>query len=146
MMSARPSARAPDVLHNRTPGGIDMKKVCTLVAIAAGCFAFVQAQAECTYPPAPAALPDGRSATEAEMVAAMQSVKQYDTAVNDYLSCLENETQASIQAAGADAPKEQIAQIKAIQSKKHNAAVQELESRAANFNEQVRAFKNRSKS
>ena len=104
-----------------------------------------QAQAECTYPQAPAALPDGKTATEAEMVEGMKAVKAYDKAVNDYLACLDNEKQSTLTSMGPDASKEQVQQINSIHSKKYNAAVQELEQRAANFNEQVRAYKNRSK-
>ncbi|MET0988769.1 MAG: hypothetical protein ABW034_25555 [Steroidobacteraceae bacterium] len=105
-----------------------------------------QAQAECTYPQAPAALPDGKTATEAEMVEGMKAVKAYDKAVNDYLACLDNEKQSTLSSMGPDAPKDQVQQINAIHSKKYNAAVQELEQRAANFNEQVRAYKERNKS
>jgi hypothetical protein len=50
-----------------------------------------------------------------------------------------------IEAAGADAPAEQIEQIKAIHTKRHNAAVEELEASAAQFNEQVKVFKERTK-
>ncbi len=46
-----------------------------------------------------------------------------------------------IEAAGPDAPADQIEQIKAIHNKRHNAAVEELESTAARFNEQVKVFK-----
>ena len=48
--------------------------------------------------------------------------------------------------AGTDAPADQVAQIKAINAKRHNAAVDELEAHAARFNEQVKAFKNKGKS
>lgn len=121
-----------------------MKKIYALLA-ALGCAATLQAQAECVYPQAPPALPDGKTATEAEMVAGMQAVKAYDKAVNDYLSCLDTEKQANLDSIGPEASKDQIKQINSMHSKKHNAAVQELEARAANFNEQVRAFKGRSK-
>ena len=122
-----------------------MKKVCALLALC-GCMVVFQAQAECTYPQAPAALPDGKTATEAEMVEGMKAVKAYDKAVNDYLACLDNEKQSTLTSMGPDASKEQVQQINSIHNKKYNAAVQELEQRAANFNEQVRAYKNRSKS
>ncbi|MET0659499.1 MAG: hypothetical protein ABW110_15235 [Steroidobacteraceae bacterium] len=121
-----------------------MKKVCALLAMV-GCMVAFQAQAECVYPQAPAALPDGKTATEAEMVEGMKTVKAYDKAVNDYLACLDNEKQSTLSSMGPDAPKEQVQQINSIHSKKYNAAVQELEQRAANFNEQVRAYKNRNK-
>ena len=108
--------------------------------------AAIQAHAECLYPHAPSALPDGKTATEAEMLEGMKAVKAYDKAVNEYLSCLDNEKQATLSAMGPEAPKDQIQQINSIHNKKYNAAVQELEQRAANFNEQVRAYKDRDKS
>jgi hypothetical protein len=120
-------------------------RIAPLLAVI-GCTVFFQAHADCTYPPAPASLPDGKTASEAEMVEGMKSVKAYDKAVNEYLACLDTEKQAQLESMGPDAPKEQIQQINAIHSKKYNAAVQELEQRAANFNEQVRTFKNRGKS
>ena len=55
------------------------------------------------------------------------------------------EMNARIDAAGAGAPADQIAQIKAIHTKRHNAAVEELEAHAARFNEQVKAYKARDK-
>jgi hypothetical protein len=141
-MAATPHHGA--LLHSRTLGGT-MKKSSLLLAALAG-FVALGAQAECVYPAAPSQLPDGKTATEPEMVEGMKAVKAYDKAVNDYLACLDTEKQAKLDSMGADAPKEQIQQINAIHSKKYNAAVQELEQRAANFNEQVRAFKGRNKS
>ena len=47
--------------------------------------------------------------------------------------------------AAPDAPPEQVEQIKAIHTKRHNAAVEELESNAARFNEQVKVYKAREK-
>jgi hypothetical protein len=90
-------------------------------------------------------MPDGTKATEEEMVAGMKAIKDYNSSVTAYLSCLEIEMQASISAAGADAPADQIVQIKSIHSKRHNAAVEELETHAGRFNEQVRAYKARAK-
>lgn len=103
------------------------------------------ANAECVYPQAPAAMPDGNTATEAEMVAGMKAVKEYNAAVTAYLSCLDMEMQSRITEAGPDAPSDQIVQIKSIHSKRHNAAVEELETHATRFNEQVRAYKARAK-
>ena len=103
------------------------------------------AQAECNYPKSPANLPDGNSATQDQMVEGMKQVKEYNGAVTAYLACLEQEMNARIEAAGPDAPAEQIEQIKAIHNKRHNAAVDELEQTAARFNEQVKTFKGREK-
>jgi hypothetical protein len=103
------------------------------------------AQAECNYPKAPGNLPDGATATQEQMVEGMKAVKEYNNQVTAYLSCLEQEMNARVEAAGPDAPAEQIEQIKAIHTKRHNAAVEELEQTASRFNEQVKAFKAREK-
>jgi hypothetical protein len=111
----------------------------------AGLLASGVAGAECMYPKAPSNTPDGATATEEQMVAGMKAVKEYNGQVSAYLSCLEMEMNARIEAAGPDAAPEQVAQIKAIHTKRHNAAVEELEAHAARFNEQVKAFKAREK-
>ena len=103
------------------------------------------AQAECNYPKSPSNLPDGNTATQEQMVEGMKQVKAYNGQVTEYLSCLEQEMNARIEAAGPDAPAEQIEQIKAIHNKRHNAAVDELEQTASRFNEQVKTFKAREK-
>ena len=72
------------------------------------------------------------------MVEGMKSVKEYNGQVTAYLSCLEQEMNTRVEAAGPDAPAEQIEQIKAIHTKRHNAAVEALEQHAARFNEQVK--------
>jgi len=103
------------------------------------------ANAECVYPKAPAKVPDGRTATEEDMLGGMRAVKEYNAQVSAYLSCLDMQMQTDITAAGADAAPETIEQIKAINAKRHNAAVEELEAHAARFNEQVKAYKTRDK-
>jgi hypothetical protein len=103
------------------------------------------AVAECVYPKAPSSIPDGKTATEEEMVAGMQAVKEYNKQVSAYLNCLEMQMQTDITTAGAEATPETISQIKAINAKRHNAAVEELEAHAARFNEQVKAYKSRDK-
>ena len=103
------------------------------------------AAAECVYPKAPASIPDGKTASEQDMLAGMRAVKEYNAQVTAYLSCLDMQMQTDISNAGADAPAETVAQIKAINAKRHNAAVEELEAHAARFNEQVKAYKTRDK-
>ena len=111
----------------------------------AGLLTIGAANAECIYPKAPSDMPNGAKATEDEMVAGMKAVKEYNTQVSAYLSCLDMQMDSDIAAAGTDAKPEQVAQIKAINAKRHNAAVDELEAHAARFNEQVKAYKNRDK-
>jgi len=97
------------------------------------------AQADCVYPKAPSAIPNGATASEVEMTTAAAQFKQYNADVTAYLACLQDET--ATKSAGVSAG--QVMQLKSMQSKKHNSAVDELESNVAKFNEQVRAFKNK---
>jgi hypothetical protein len=122
-----------------------MSKQIKLALTLVGLLASGVTAAECVYPKAPANMPDGATATEEEMVAGMKTVKEYNGQVTAYLSCLEMEMNARVEAAGPDAPADQVAQIKAIHTKRHNAAVEELEAHAARFNEQVKAYKARDK-
>lgn len=95
----------------------------------------LSAQADCPYPKAPAQIPSGSSATEQEMIAAMQAFKAYNDDVKAFQTCLDTETKEKAAAGG------QTMQFKAMQAKKLAAAVEELEQKAKAFNEQVRIFK-----
>jgi hypothetical protein len=122
-----------------------MSKQIKLALTLAGLLAAGVAAADCVYPKTPTNMPDGATATEEQMVEGMKAVKEYNNQVSAYLSCLEMEMNARVEAAGRDAPADQVAQIKAIHTKRHNAAVEELEAHAARFNEQVKAYKAREK-
>jgi hypothetical protein len=93
------------------------------LALAAG-----SVRADCVLPPPPNKVPDGTSASEQEMMGAMQTLKQYDGDVNVYLKCLEFEQHQN--RLGADE-----------RDARHNAAISQLEKVASRFNEQVRVFK-----
>ena len=95
------------------------------------------AHADCAFPKPPAGVPDGKTASEQEMVAAMAAFKAYNEEVNAFGQCLEQETKDK--AAGTA----QLTQLKTMQTKKLNAAVDELQTKAKQFNEQVRIFKAR---
>ncbi|MGH8177482.1 MAG: hypothetical protein ACREV5_14575 [Steroidobacter sp.] len=107
-----------------------------ILAIASLAWSFT-AQAECAFPKAPAAIPDGKTASEADMIAAMQAFKAYNEEVTAFGDCLQEETRSK--AAGTA----QLMQLKTMQAKKHNAAVAELQDKARKFNEQVRIYKAR---
>lgn len=113
------------------------RKLLTIGAAFALAFGVATAQAECAFPKAPATIPDGKTASEAEMVAAMQAFKSYNEEVTAFGACLEEETKSK--AAGTA----QLMQLKTMQTKKHNAAIDELQAKAKLFNEQVRVFKSR---
>jgi len=122
-----------------------MNKTIITGTLLAGLLVAATASAECSYPKSPSGLPDGGTATQDEMVTGMKAIKEYNAAVSTYLTCLETEMNTRIEAAGPDAPADQLEQIKSIHTKRHNAAVEELESTAARFNEQVKVFKGREK-
>lgn len=115
--------------------------VTTLVA---GLALAAPAYAECVYPKAPESAPNGNTATEAEMVSAMRTYKQYDADVTAYLKCLDDEANARILEAGDNA--DVVKRIKSVTATKHNAAIDELQSRADDFNTQLKAFKAKQKS
>jgi hypothetical protein len=105
-------------------------------AVALGLFALC-AHADCPYPKAPSAIPSGSSASEPEMIAAMQAFKVYNDEVKAFQACLDQE------AKDKSASGSQSIQFKTMQAKKLAAAVEELESKAKASNEQVRIFKAR---
>ena len=122
-----------------------MKTRIAAALVLAGMLTSGMAAAECLYPKAPGSIPDGKTASEQDMLEGMRAVKEYNAQVTAYLSCLDLQMQTDISNAGSDAPAATIAQIKAINSKRHNAAIEELEAHAARYNEQVKEFKTRQK-
>jgi hypothetical protein len=101
--------------------------------------------ADCPYPAAPTRLPDGASATLEEMIAGQKAVNEYQKAINDYTSCIDKELDDSIAKAGDKLKPEQKADMQKVEAQKHNAAVDQLQSIADRFNEQVKVFKARDK-
>jgi len=98
------------------------------------------AMADCTYPKAPDVMPDANSATKEEMVTAAGAFKQYNTEVDAYVACLDQETEAKVkEAAGAGA----IMQIKSLQAKKKTSATDERQAKIDEFNKQIRIFKSK---
>ena len=100
-----------------------------LAAVASCC---TYAAAACQNP-AMVSIPDGKSSTLDQMVAAQTQVKAYMAAMQDFLACVDNEASAK----GEDAP----AEYKSLMVTRHNMAVGEMEAVAAAFNEQLKAYK-----
>jgi hypothetical protein len=101
------------------------------------------AEAACIYPRAPDQLPDGSKATYEEMVAGQKAVQQFNTDINAYNECLDLEMQSLEQSGQYD--ENRLAELRAMQAKKNNAAVDEVQALADRFNEQLRIFKARDK-
>jgi hypothetical protein len=98
------------------------------------------AQADCTYPRAPDAPPDGNTATKDQMIAAKHDFDRYNGEMNTYLDCLKLE----MDAAAPKDPKKPTADEKkqaAILVQKNNAAVDELQAVVGRFNEQLKVYK-----
>jgi hypothetical protein len=112
--------------------------IAALAALTAG-----PAYADCPYPAAPAKIPDGATATMEEMIAGQKAVKEYDTAINQYVACIDKELQESVAKAGDKLKPEQKADMEKVEAQKHNAAIDQEQSVADRFNEQVKAFKAR---
>jgi hypothetical protein len=100
---------------------------CCVAAMSCGVFA-----ASACETPSLVTIPDGKTATKDQMVAAQAEVRAYVAAMQEYQACVESE----IQAKGEDAP----AEYKALMNARYNTAATEMETVANAFNEQVRAF------
>jgi hypothetical protein len=91
------------------------------------------AQAACEYPGDPK-LPDGKTATEADMNAAATAVKKYVADMEAYANCLDAEFAAL-------PLEQQTPEAKSLVNKRFNAAEDAKVAAANAFNEQLRAFK-----
>ena len=88
--------------------------------------------AECAIPEV-VTVPDGRTATEEEMLAGQKQVKQYMANMQAYLDCIDAEASAI--------GEEQTDEQRATHLQMYNAGVDALESLAAQFNAEVKAYK-----
>lgn len=113
-----------------------------LIAVLAG-LAAGAAQAGCIYPRAPEQFPDGNTATYDEMVAAQQAVRQFNEDISAYNSCLDLEMKSFEESGLYDEAR--LNELRAMQAKKNNSAVDEVEAVVGRFNEQLRVFKTRGK-
>ena len=107
------------------------------------CLAAGSAKATCIYPRAPEHIPDGNTAAFEEMAAAQKAVKQFDEDVTAYNACLDMEM-LSYEQSGQFEPN-RLLELRAMQAKKNNAAVDEVQAIADRFNEQLRIFNARNK-
>ena len=115
-----------------------------LVAIALTAALSGAAYADCPYPAAPTNLPDGRTATMEDMLAGQKTVKEYQKAIDAYVACIDKELDDKIAAGGDSLKPQQKTDLQKMEAQKHNAAVDQEQSVADRFNEQVKAFKARS--
>jgi hypothetical protein len=101
--------------------------------------------ADCTYPKAPDSIPDGASAKLEDMLAAQKAVKQFDTDIGAYQSCLDAEFTDAIAKDGAKLTEEQKKERERMKVQRQNAAADEALALAARFNDQVKIYKEKNK-
>ncbi|TAK54371.1 MAG: hypothetical protein EPO25_07430 [Gammaproteobacteria bacterium] len=115
----------------------------SILIAALATLATATAQAACIYPRAPEQLPDGNTASYDEMVAAQQAVRQFNEDITAYNTCLDLEMKSFEESGLYDEAR--LTELRAMQAKKNNSAVDEVEAIVSRFNEQLRAFKVRDK-
>jgi hypothetical protein len=98
--------------------------------LAAALLFSISASADCVLPAAPSRIPDGHSANEQEMQAAIRTLKQYNDDVDEYMKCLEFEQRRNLISFGD-------------KEKDRGVAIDSLSAVVGHFNEQLRIFKSR---
>ncbi|HZW60246.1 MAG TPA: hypothetical protein VFE85_08130 [Woeseiaceae bacterium] len=97
--------------------------------------------AACDYP-ARTEIPNGTTATKEEMITGQKAVKEFVANMETYLDCLLEEERAARAQIEDLAPEDEQLRDDLL-NKKYNAAVDEMEKVAAQFNEEVQAYKAR---
>ena len=87
-------------------------------------------------------VPDGNTATREEMLEGQRNVKQYVADMEVYLECIVAEDRAARSEMDNLDPEDEQ-QREDLLNKKYNAAVDEMETVAANFNAEVQTFRGR---
>lgn len=89
-------------------------------------------------------MPDGATATKEAMITGQKGVKGYMASMEEYLSCIEGEEAEAVLGRG-DVNEDAKRQREELFNKKYNAAVEEMNLVAEEFNMQVRAYKDRNR-
>lgn len=108
-----------------------MRAVASSVLALAGLMSFTASA--CDDAPMVGPLPDGATATEAQMLAARDAISAYMTAMEDYLVCLDDELAAKGDAATTE--------YKELMEKRIIAGDDERRRVAASFNEALQAYR-----
>ena len=114
-----------------------------LAAAAVAVLAAGTAYADCPYPTTPDKIPDGATATLDDMLAGQKAINVYNKAVNDYVTCIDKQLDENIAKQGDKLKPAQKTEMQRVEAQKHNAAIDQLQSIADRFNEQVKVFKAR---
>ena len=117
----------------------------TLIKTAASVALLFAAQGAlaCDYPQR-IDVPNGANATKDEMIVGQKGVKTYMASMEAYLACIESDEAAAVLGMG-DVDEDSKRQREEMFNKKYNAAVEEMNLVAEEFNMQVRAYKDRNR-
>lgn len=102
-----------------------------------------QSALACDYPQR-IEVPDGATASKEDMIAGQKSVRSYMASMEAYLTCIEADEAQAVLSLG-DIGEREKRQREDMFNKKYNAAVEEMNLVAEEFNIQVRAYKDRSR-
>lgn len=89
-------------------------------------------------------VPNGATATKDEMIAGQKGVKTYMASMEEYLACIEADEAQAVLALN-NVNEDTKRQREDLFNKKYNAAVEEMNLVAEEFNVQVRAYKDRNR-
>lgn len=115
-----------------------MNKITSIVCSVSFLFG-AQIAFACDYPTR-VLVPNGSTATKEEMVEGQRGVKKYVADMEVYLECIVAEEKTARTKMG-DLEPEQEQEREDMLNKKYNAAVDEMERLAAQFNSEVKAYK-----
>ena len=93
----------------------------------------------CDYPDR-VRIPNGTTAAKEEMIDGQRGVKAYMAEMDVYLECIVDEEKTAMAAIESISPEDEQ-QREEMLSKKYNAAVDEMERLAAQFNVEVQAYR-----
>ncbi len=110
----------------------------SLSAVCLTSLLFAGASVACEYPQSPE-VPNGSSATKEEMIAGQKEVNAYIKSLEDYQQCLVDQEEAARAELGEVDP-EVLQQREAVLTKKYNAAHDEMQKAAADFNAELREY------
>jgi hypothetical protein len=97
--------------------------------------------AACTMPPPVTNIPDGTTATAAQILDAQKGVVALNDATHTYLDCIKKEHDDAIAAGGPGISTVAADKIDKDETAKNNAAVDQLNSTIQKFNATVAAYK-----
>ena len=118
-----------------------MKKLIK-IALSISLVFFGQSAFACDYPNR-VLIPNGNTATKDEMIAGQAGVKTYVADMEIYLACIQEEEKAARETMTDLQPEDEQEREDAL-NKKYNAAVDEMERVAAQFNAEVQAYRAKS--